>query len=489
LRGIYFILSLTICIFILAFILHDYRCYLYFIYVITTPYFLLFFLLDYYQYSYKYNTRLSVIYSIYLFSSHFLFDTSLPDDYCSWIQKINEESLLKFGNTFNNAKNAWQGSADKGKNSVELNLLEIEKWAAAQSTMEEEEDEEEEEDDSSDDEESDEEDSEEEEESDEGEEESGGDEEKDKEDEKESNNINAVENSSDQMINKQSLDHDSNTGKAGTIPEYLRPKLPPASDPTDYLAMRIAETSRLTGSMEGEEGTAKVQVLLTSLKGLSLTGQDAQQSTRGHEIRNKASSHSGISVFSDDNATNTMKGSNGGLADCTSTHSKSESEGEGESRMENSSGSGSGSGSGIGNSSSDRNISTSISSGNSSFISIAATANSNSCSDSSQDLHSNWNGQMSPDTHTNSSNSGSGSGSGTKNNRANVRTLMEGPWAQDSSTSLNPSRPCITVISSQDYPPSAMGPNSENITAGKESLDNIKIDTSVSKKCKIDEII
>ena len=160
------------------------------------------------------------------------------DDYCSWIQKINEETLLKFGNTFNNAKNAWQGSADKGKSSVQLNLLEIEKWAAAQSAMEEEEeDSEEEEEEESEDEESDEE-----------EEESDNDEEEeDKEDEKGSKNIIVTEPVNNRMTDKQSPEHDSNTGKAGTIPDHLRPKVPFFCEPTDYLTIRRAEAPHLRG--------------------------------------------------------------------------------------------------------------------------------------------------------------------------------------------------------------------------------------------------
>ena len=237
-------------------------------------------------------------------------------------------------------------------------------------------------------------------------------------------------------------------------------------------------------------------MLLKNLKGLSLSltgqgqGQGVQQSSHGHDMNSRPPCHTGISDIS---GLNTDNSSDRGQVASTHTHSKTERETESESRNSSGGGGLSGQGSGSGTTASTNPSSSSalrsctVASSSSSNSSNNSSKNTNmSISISPEDDNSKCNGQRSTDTSPNSFSTNSG-----KNNRANVRTLMEGPWAQDSSTSLNPSRPSITVISSQDYPLRAVGCNSDENTAGLGtcSSDIPLLDTSVSKKCKIDETI
>ena len=79
----------------------------------------------------------------------FIFYFLCIDDYCVWIQKLDEKTLQNFADDFITAKKEWEQGPGRGKMSVELNLEKIEEWAEQQGEMEVEEDDEEEEDEES----------------------------------------------------------------------------------------------------------------------------------------------------------------------------------------------------------------------------------------------------------------------------------------------------------------------------------------------------
>jgi hypothetical protein len=61
---------------------------------------------------------------------HFALNKLYVDDYCVWVQRqLREEALHAFAARFNDAKNAFEAGADRGKERVELNLLALEAWA------------------------------------------------------------------------------------------------------------------------------------------------------------------------------------------------------------------------------------------------------------------------------------------------------------------------------------------------------------------------
>ena len=179
--------------------------------------------------------------------------------------------MSRFANDFNDAKNVWQGSADRGRSSVELNLCEIEKWAASQGfTDDDEEDEEEEEEDDDDDDEEEEEeedgdDDDDDDDDDDGEEDEVDDhdqeeEDDDDDDDEEEEGEEEEEEDDDTLLkcntaitagnNRQGVKEDANT-VAGGVPEYLRPKPPahllrPMGDTSSdirYLSNLVGESS------------------------------------------------------------------------------------------------------------------------------------------------------------------------------------------------------------------------------------------------------
>jgi len=82
---------------------------------------------------------------------HFALNKLYVDDYCVWVQRqLREEALQAFAARFNDAKNAFEAGADRGKERVELNLPALEAWAEKRVGNDDDEDNDEEEDDDDD---------------------------------------------------------------------------------------------------------------------------------------------------------------------------------------------------------------------------------------------------------------------------------------------------------------------------------------------------
>lgn len=64
--------------------------------------------------------------------THYMLNKLFIDDYCVWIQQLNEASLQTFAKEYNNMKNEMESGPNKGKGSVGLKLEELESWAEGQ---------------------------------------------------------------------------------------------------------------------------------------------------------------------------------------------------------------------------------------------------------------------------------------------------------------------------------------------------------------------
>ena len=183
---------------------------------------------------------------------------------------MSASSLNDLVRTVRVARKDWTPHTDVGKHSVQLNLIELEKWSSDLQGDEEEEEEEEEES---------------------GEEESESDEDEESEEESEDESEGEEDVNSDilipsniSMINKEHINcADEEKLTAGIIPEYLRPKSPYPVDPVSYLNLSPKENAEIYNRVDLDMSAGTSAFLIENLEQMTMKGNEKTVQNMSHD--------------------------------------------------------------------------------------------------------------------------------------------------------------------------------------------------------------